>query len=215
MSFLEIQNLCKSFDTTAVINDFSIEIVESTLCCLVGPNGAGKTTTMDLITGRQKPTSGQILFCDDDITGLGEHEIARRGSDASFRCPRCFAISACGRTSRSPIAGAPTPFATCSGSMRRGLPKSWKRLRRLSGLSRAARDRGRNPVAWRNPVARDRNGADAGSAAAAARRAGRRHDRSRDRKDGQDLHGISRRPTRWSWSSTTWRSCGKSPTWFR
>jgi urea transport system ATP-binding protein len=90
MSFLEIKNLCKSFDTTAVINDFSIEIVESTLCCLVGPNGAGKTTTMDLITGRQKPTSGQILFCDDDITGLGEHEIARRGIGRKFQVPAVF-----------------------------------------------------------------------------------------------------------------------------
>ena len=51
MSFFEIKHLSKSFDTTPVINDFSIEIVEQTLCCLVGPNGAGKTTTMDLITG--------------------------------------------------------------------------------------------------------------------------------------------------------------------
>jgi len=58
MGFLEIRNLCKSFDTTPIINDFSIEIVESTLCCLVGPNGAGKTTTMDLITGRQKADLG-------------------------------------------------------------------------------------------------------------------------------------------------------------
>ncbi len=90
MGFLEIRNLCKSFDTTPIINDFSIEIVESTLCCLVGPNGAGKTTTMDLITGRQKPTSGQILFCDEDITGLGEHEIARRGIGRKFQVPAVF-----------------------------------------------------------------------------------------------------------------------------
>ncbi|MBI5131080.1 MAG: urea ABC transporter ATP-binding protein UrtD [Rhodopseudomonas palustris] len=90
MSFLEIRNLSKSFDTTQVIVDFSIEIVEATLCCLVGPNGAGKTTTMDLITGRQKPTSGQILFCNDDITGLDEHEIARRGIGRKFQVPAVF-----------------------------------------------------------------------------------------------------------------------------
>ena len=90
MSFFEIRNLCKSFDTTPIINDFSIEIVERTLCCLVGPNGAGKTTTMDLITGRQKPTSGQVLFCDDDITGLDEHEIARRGIGRKFQVPAVF-----------------------------------------------------------------------------------------------------------------------------
>ncbi|KPG01472.1 urea ABC transporter ATP-binding protein [Rhodopseudomonas sp. AAP120] len=90
MSFLEIKNLSKSFDSTPVIVDFSIEIVEATLCCLVGPNGAGKTTTMDLITGRQKPTSGQILFCNDDITGLDEHEIARRGIGRKFQVPAVF-----------------------------------------------------------------------------------------------------------------------------
>jgi len=90
MSFLEIKHLSKSFDGTPVINDFSIEIVEATLCCLVGPNGAGKTTTMDLITGRQKPTSGQIMFLDDDITGLDEHEIARRGIGRKFQVPAVF-----------------------------------------------------------------------------------------------------------------------------
>src|SRR6202051_5405464 len=90
MGFLEIHNLCKSFDTVAVINDFSIEIVEQTLCCLVGPSWAGKTTAMDLITGRQKPTSGQILFCDDDITGLDEHEIARLGIGRKFQVPAVF-----------------------------------------------------------------------------------------------------------------------------
>jgi urea transport system ATP-binding protein len=90
MGFLEIKNLSKSFDTVGVINEFSIEIVEATLCCLVGPNGAGKTTTMDLITGRQKPTSGQVLFCDEDITGLDEHEIARRGIGRKFQVPAVF-----------------------------------------------------------------------------------------------------------------------------
>jgi urea transport system ATP-binding protein len=90
MGFLEIRNLSKSFDTVGVINDFSVEVVEATLCCLVGPNGAGKTTMMDLITGRQKPTSGRVLFCDEDITGLDEHEIARRGIGRKFQVPAVF-----------------------------------------------------------------------------------------------------------------------------
>ncbi len=45
---------------------------------------------MDLITGRQKPTSGQIVLRGDDITGLGEHEIARRGIGRKFQVPAVF-----------------------------------------------------------------------------------------------------------------------------
>lgn len=87
---LEIRNLQKNFDAVKVINDFSLEVVEMTLCCLVGPNGAGKTTTMDLITGRQKPTSGRIIFRGDDITGMGEHAIARLGLGRKFQIPAVF-----------------------------------------------------------------------------------------------------------------------------
>ncbi|PNG24877.1 urea ABC transporter ATP-binding protein UrtD [Methylocella silvestris] len=90
MGVLNIHNLCKSFGGTSVINDFSLEVTELTLCCLVGPNGAGKTTTMDLITGRQKPTSGQILLRSDEITSLGEHEIARLGIGRKFQVPAVF-----------------------------------------------------------------------------------------------------------------------------
>ena len=75
---------------SAVINDFSMELVERRCVAWSGPNGAGKTTTMDLITGRQKPTSGRIVFCEDDITGLDEHEIARRGIGRKFQVPAVF-----------------------------------------------------------------------------------------------------------------------------
>jgi len=58
------QHLCKIFDTVPVINDFSIEIVEQTLCCLVGPNGAGKTTRW-IDHGRQNPPPGKSRFAND------------------------------------------------------------------------------------------------------------------------------------------------------
>lgn len=84
---LEIHNLSKSFDAIKVIDDFSLEVVEGTLCCLVGPNGAGKTTTMDLITGRIKPSSGKVVFAGQDITGQPEHVIARAGIGRKFQVP--------------------------------------------------------------------------------------------------------------------------------
>lgn len=87
---LEIQNLQKNFDAVKVINDFSMEVDELSLCCLVGPNGAGKTTTMDLITGRQKPTAGTVTFRGNVITGENEQMIARRGLGRKFQIPAVF-----------------------------------------------------------------------------------------------------------------------------
>jgi len=88
--FFEITDLRKSFDKTNVINGFSLSVIEGTLQCLVGPNGAGKTTTIDLISGRLKPTSGKILFKNENITGMSEHEIARRGFGRKFQIPAVF-----------------------------------------------------------------------------------------------------------------------------
>lgn len=85
--FLSIRDLRKSFGGVKVINGVNLDVTECSLQCLVGPNGAGKTTTIDLISGRQKPDSGKVWLNGDDITGLGEHEIARRGIGRKFQIP--------------------------------------------------------------------------------------------------------------------------------
>ena len=87
---LEIRDLHKHFDTHQVIKGFSLDVAEQTLSCLVGPNGAGKTTLMDLISGRLKPSSGSVKFLGDEMTGLSENEIARRGIGRKFQIPAVF-----------------------------------------------------------------------------------------------------------------------------
>lgn len=59
----------KKEDVTAV-NDFNFEIPDGKLVGLLGPSGCGKSTTLNLICGLQKPTEGQILFDQEDVTEL-------------------------------------------------------------------------------------------------------------------------------------------------
>jgi|TARA_X000000950_G_scaffold287785_2_gene401631 urea transport system ATP-binding protein len=94
---LEIKDLKKNFSGIEVIRGFNLTLNEKTLSCLVGPNGAGKTTTIDLITGRLRPTSGQILLnigsdmnSFKDITGLNEAVIAQMGISRKFQVPAVF-----------------------------------------------------------------------------------------------------------------------------
>ena len=52
------------------VNDFCFEIPDGKLIGLLGPSGCGKSTTLNLICGLQKPSSGRILFGEDDVTNL-------------------------------------------------------------------------------------------------------------------------------------------------
>jgi urea transport system ATP-binding protein len=89
-AILELQDVRKAYFGYAVVDGFNIAVAQGELRCLLGPNGAGKTTTIDLITGRQKLTSGRIIFQDTDITGMREDKIANLGIGRKFQVPAVF-----------------------------------------------------------------------------------------------------------------------------
>jgi urea transport system ATP-binding protein len=63
---------------------------EGELRVVIGPNGAGKTTFMDVITGKTKPTEGQVFFKGKNLRPYSEHEIARMGIGRKFQTPRVY-----------------------------------------------------------------------------------------------------------------------------
>ncbi len=87
---LEIENVTVSFDGFKAINNLNFEMDEGELRVIIGPNGAGKTTFLDVITGKVKPTEGQVRFKGKNTRSLSEHKIARMGIGRKFQTPRVY-----------------------------------------------------------------------------------------------------------------------------
>src|SRR4051812_29221097 len=60
MSFLEINNLEKSFGSTRILKGISLEIEKGGFLVLVGPSGCGKSTLLNTIAGLEQITAGEI-----------------------------------------------------------------------------------------------------------------------------------------------------------
>lgn len=70
-----LKNLTKEFTdktgkVTVAVNNFDVVIPAGKLIGLLGPSGCGKSTTLYMIAGLHKPTGGNILFGDEDVTLL-------------------------------------------------------------------------------------------------------------------------------------------------
>lgn len=51
------------------IKDVSVDIRENEFVCIVGPSGCGKSTLLRMLAGLDFPTSGKIMFEDEEIIG--------------------------------------------------------------------------------------------------------------------------------------------------
>jgi urea transport system ATP-binding protein len=87
---LALESVSVSFDGFKAVNDLNLYIDKNELRVIIGPNGAGKTTVLDLICGRTKVSEGSIKFKDQEITGLKEHDIVRRGIGRKFQTPSIY-----------------------------------------------------------------------------------------------------------------------------
>jgi ABC-type sugar transport system ATPase subunit len=64
MATVSLQGLHKSFGSTEVIKDVSIEVKDREFVALVGPSGCGKSTLLRMIAGLETTTSGDIAIGD-------------------------------------------------------------------------------------------------------------------------------------------------------
>ena len=90
MILLQLQGISKKFNDFNALNGIDFSINQGEIVGLVGPNGAGKTTLFNIISGRLKPSSGNILFEGKKINGLKPHRICRLGISRTFQSSRPF-----------------------------------------------------------------------------------------------------------------------------
>ncbi|MEE4197963.1 MAG: ABC transporter ATP-binding protein [Bacteroidales bacterium] len=60
MNNLQIHKLYKSFGDITLFRDFSLEIKEHTITCILGPSGCGKTTLLNMISNTTQPDTGEF-----------------------------------------------------------------------------------------------------------------------------------------------------------
>ncbi|QDJ11357.1 Amide-urea transport ATP-binding protein [Roseomonas mucosa] len=90
-ALLYLDGVNVSFDGFHALRDLSLVLEPGEMRAVIGPNGAGKTTMMDVITGKTRPDTGDVLFNGTtDLTGLDEPAIARLGIGRKFQKPTVF-----------------------------------------------------------------------------------------------------------------------------
>ncbi|MEM9982786.1 MAG: ATP-binding cassette domain-containing protein [Bacteroidota bacterium] len=75
-TLLQIQNVYKSYDTQAILEDVSFEVASGELVALVGESGVGKTTLLKLIAGLIAPDQGAVLLEGKPVIPLAGRRLA-------------------------------------------------------------------------------------------------------------------------------------------
>ena len=84
-----MRGLTKSIHTGThrvdILKGIDLEIPRAQFAAIMGPSGSGKSTLLGLLAGLDSPTSGEILLDGEDITSLGEDQMALlRGRKIGF-----------------------------------------------------------------------------------------------------------------------------------
>lgn len=89
-ALLEARGVSKAFGRLIAVDTFDYTIDYRSINSIIGPNGAGKTTFFNVVTGYYKPTTGQVLFNQGNISGLRPNRLTRIGIARTFQTIRLF-----------------------------------------------------------------------------------------------------------------------------
>ena len=64
MANIRLTELVKEFGSTVAVKGISLDVENGEFLIIVGPSGCGKTTTLNMISGLETPTAGEIMIGD-------------------------------------------------------------------------------------------------------------------------------------------------------
>src|SRR6267143_1279003 len=74
---LEVRGVSLRFGGVRALTEVSFGVNDGELFSIIGPNGAGKTSIVNCISGRYRPTEGQLFYRGRDITALNNIMVGR------------------------------------------------------------------------------------------------------------------------------------------
>lgn len=82
---LEVLDLTRRFGGVSAVDGVTFAAALQEITTVIGPNGAGKTTLFNLITGLVPPTSGDVFYRSERITGMPAARVAGLGIVRTFQ----------------------------------------------------------------------------------------------------------------------------------
>jgi putative ABC transport system ATP-binding protein len=80
-TLIDLQDVVKTYETGAggvtVLKDISLQVQPGEFVGVVGPSGSGKSTLLNMITGIDRPTSGEVYVSGEAVHEMSENQLAR------------------------------------------------------------------------------------------------------------------------------------------
>ena len=87
---LSVRGLGVRFGALQAVNGVSLDAQRGKITAIIGPNGAGKSSLFNLISGAIAPSTGNVLFEGEDVTGASPDRMLRAGLARSFQITNLF-----------------------------------------------------------------------------------------------------------------------------
>ena len=89
---ITMDHVHRQFGGLTAVDVDHLEIPRGAITALIGPNGAGKTTRFNLLTGFDKPDTGEWTFDGRNIAGIPAFKLAQMGQVRTFQLTKALGL---------------------------------------------------------------------------------------------------------------------------